>query len=205
MDSTQRFWTRPGMIIVIPLLTSCAMFEPTNWGEKNGQLLHGSSGKPISSTTVMAMWKGYVKKGGVKTPLCYHIETTKTNKQGEFSIPAWKETAKSRNIRYKSATLAFYKSGFWTEKVEYEQPKAPGKIFYIEPASKENKQQKSKHRLRYLQQLVGTTGCDLQGNGRSKLTHVYKQILREAKRIAKTTRDKKQVSSLKSWTSFVGQ
>jgi hypothetical protein len=185
-------------------LNSKAKSKPHHWEKQRGTVVLSSTNRPVSFTTVLAIWKGkYEKKSGGTQPICYHIEVAKTDKEGKFTISSWNQDYDTSYIQNKSASLILYKPGYWAEQLEHQQPSDGNNIYHIEQISRANKQRSSKHRLNYLQRLVSKTSCDLRGDGRYKLRQVYFDILKEASQVAKTQNDKKKLASLKVWTSFV--
>ena len=201
---TIRF-SRAGMaVLLLSLLSSgCAFVSLKNWFEQSGTVLYKDIEKPVPNAMIAAVWRGENAEQEGNPTICYHVKTAKTGNDGYFLIPGWREYFKFSHLREKDVFIIVYKPGFWSETILQSAPTVSKNTYYIEPVSDDNRQTSTKNRLKYLQKLVGLTGCNVESADRSKLMPLYDSILAEAKKIAETPMEKKIVESLTTWTQFV--
>lgn len=163
------------------------------------------TGNPIDNAVIVAIWKGHMKDKGEPIRVCYHVESTKSDNKGQFSINSWQEQNNYKHIYDKSTAIIVYKPGYWRKEINETIPtKSPIKL-YLEKNSSQNQQIVSLNRLRYLQKTVASTTCHLDDADRKKLLSLYQSVLSEAKKVAQSEQDKIIVRSLKSWTKFASQ
>ncbi|MFV2057118.1 MAG: hypothetical protein ACC707_11670 [Thiohalomonadales bacterium] len=192
------------ILLIVLTSTGCAFVSLKNWFEANGQVIYLDNTQPVPNALIAAVWRGKNMDTENGDPICYHVETTRTDNDGAFKIPAWKEYFEYGNISEKKLFVVIYKPGFWTQQTLLLAPSdSQVRKYRIESISDQNRQTVSKYRLRYLQKIVGLTSCNITGANRPKLQELYTAILAEAEDIAQTPKDKKIVESLRNWTSFV--
>jgi hypothetical protein len=193
------------LIIIFILSTSgCALVSLKNWFEQDGKILYEDNGQPVPNAIVAAVWRGKNSDAEDAGTICYHVETTRSDNDGKFRIPGWREYFEFSKITDKEVSFVIYKPGFWSPEALLKVPAGtkPG-VYKLQSLSKENRQTNSKFRLKYLQKLVGLTSCNITSVDRPKLEDLYAGILSEAEDVASTAIDKKIVKSLRNWTSFV--
>ena len=100
-----------GILMLCLSLVGCAKFKfnskanskPHHWDKQSGTVVLSSTNRPVSFTTALAIWKGtYEKKSGGMQPICYHIEVSKTDKEGKFIIPSWNQKNDTSYIQNKT-------------------------------------------------------------------------------------------------------
>lgn len=172
--------------------------------ELNGRVLHEIHDKPLSYTEVVALWKGTEKQDNGDNQVCYHVESTTTDDKGYFYIPDWREPGKFRNLKDKAVYVYAFHKHYRTSELTSPLISRKNYIYYLaKPRDIEDENKARIARLRYLQQLVGKTTCDLKGESRANLESLYKKIIEEAEEIAVTEIDKKVVEKLKGWLEFI--
>ncbi|WP_455203579.1 hypothetical protein [Kaarinaea lacus] len=193
------------LIINCGFVAACSSMSAKNWNQQRGQVVNSDSQQPVWGANIVAVWKGSVKQNGDKHSVCYNIIVENSDTQGHFTIPPFAETDDVRKIQDKTMKLVIYKPGFWSESINQVLDAKQQNKVYLEPVSDENRQTNGKQRLKYLQQVIGATGCNIQNDAKIKLHKMYNQIMAEAEQAAQTKEDWKKVKSMKNWTEFVAQ
>ena len=184
-------------------LTACGMLG-TTYPEKHGRVLHEILDAPLPNTIVVGLWKGRQGAPGEGKMVCYHVENTVTDDTGFFAIPEWREPGSFEDLADKNIYIYAYRKRYRTSELTNQIITPKNYIYYLaKPRDEDNEEQARTDRLRYLQQLVGDTICDLKGESRANLVPMYTAIVEEAEEIAVTAQDKQVVQKLKSWLSFV--
>lgn len=172
--------------------------------ELNGRVLHEIHDKPLSHTEVVALWKGTETKDNVDKQVCYHVEATTTDDKGYFYIPDWREPGSFKHLKDKAVHVYAFHKHYRTSELTSPLITRKNYIYYLAKPRKIEDENKARiARLRYLQQLVGKTTCDLKGKSRANLEPLYKKIIEEAEDIAVSEIDKKVVEKLKGWLAFI--
>ena len=91
----RRNQTLYGSFFMLFFLSACAGDGVDNWPRQNGQVLDEDTNKPTANAIVMARWKG---TGGFSKTICFHVESTTTDNNGKFTIPAWMNNTKWKQI-----------------------------------------------------------------------------------------------------------
>lgn len=191
------------ILITSFMLWSCTTLDTKNWDTHQGQVIDAKTKNSLEQVNVIAVWKGLYTKNGVTTTTCYHAEILDTDNNGNFQVPAWQESTDFAAVYDKSLSVVLYKVGYWSKNTSHALNQNSPTVIYMEPVSTNNRQNRSKYRLKYLQKIVSLTSCELWGEGKNKLLAVFQQIVAEAESVAKTSKDDKVVESIKKWTQFV--
>ena len=170
----------------------------------HGRVLHEIHDKPLSNTILVALWKGKQQSGSNKKTICYHVEYTVSDENGFFTVPNWREPGEFKHLKDKTVHVYGYKKRYRTSELTSEIITPKNYIYYLaKPRKTDDETEAREARLRYLQQLIGETTCDLKGESRANLKSMYAAIVAEAEALAITDKDRQIVQKLKSWLSFV--
>ena len=61
-----------------------------------GVVVDTDTGEPLAGAYVIGRWRGYVSSHSV----CFHAEGTRTDTQGRFVLPAWRNTGPYNNTSH---------------------------------------------------------------------------------------------------------
>ena len=185
------------------ILSACGLLGKRH-PEMHGRVLHEIHDKPLSHTIMVALWKGSEEQDDSEKQVCYHVETTTSDDTGYFSFPEWREPNAFSDLENKSVYIYGYRKYYRTSELSGEVIVDKNFKYYLaKPRPIENEDRAREARLRYLQQLVGKTTCDLEGESRKNLVPLFTAVITEAESLAVTNKDKQIVEKLKSWLSFV--
>lgn len=181
------------VLLVIPvlffLLTSgCASSEKEYWPKQEGRVLDATTGKPISDAIVVARWKGI---SGYTNTVCYHVESTTTDKQGRYEIPAWRNDTRFQNLQDENVVIIPYKAGYEESDRTYKEHSYKQGVYYQQPF--EGSREK---RLDYLMRVSSATRCGEAKATESNLIPLKQSLYDEAIRIAEKTEYMGKVESL---------
>jgi len=191
------------ILMLATVTTACGMLG-TTYPEMHGRVLHEIHDAPLSHTILVALWKGNQGNPGEGKSVCYHVEYTVSDEKGFFTIPDWREPGDFKDLKEKSVHVHAYRKRYRTSELTNEIITPKNYIYYLaKPRAADNEDQARKDRLRYLQQLIGDTICDLEGDSRANLKPMYAAIVEEAEELVVTAQDREMVQKLKSWLSFV--
>ncbi len=183
---------------------SACSFMGTKYPEMHGRVMHEIHDAPLPHTYIVALWKGKQSTDAGAKTVCYHVKNTVSDEKGFFKIPFWREPGEFGDLQDKAVHVFGYRKRYRTSELTSEIITPKNYIYYLaKPRSSDNETTDREERLRYLQQLLGDTLCDLKGDSRVNLIPMYEAIVDEAESIAKTDNDRKIVQKLKSWLSFV--
>lgn len=189
-------------VILAALLASCGILGK-KWGGINGRVLHEIHDDPMEGAIVLGLWKGEVP-GNKGKWVCYHVESTTADAKGYFEIPNWREPNSYKHLKNRTIHIVAYKDSYRTSELTSEIVSKKNYTYYLAnmlPA--EDEEEERKERLKYLQNLIGKSSCDLQGKSRVNLKPMYDAIVVEAEDIMKSAQDREIVQKLKSWQQFV--
>lgn len=154
-----------------------------------GKVIDESTGKPIADAIVVAQWTGYVSVWFVDSQsTCFHVLSTKTNKQGRYYFPDWRKSHWGSKIRNQGVSISAHKAGYrWADK-------QGDTVRYLHPF-KGNRQE----RLEYLKRVEEGIRCFGRSAGETSknLIPLCRSLYQEAQRIAVTAEDRAIVNSLR--------
>ena len=184
-------WVRYVFLSLLSVaLTSCAIGLPRHWPAKIGQVLDTHTKKPIKDVYLVAKWTGYGGVVGVRT-ICYHVESSKTDDNGQFMIPEFYEGFGDASYDRRHAIIYLYAPGYIESKYHrssyYKQKK-----YFLEKFIGTTKE-----RFSYFTHTARSQNCHDAGESNSNVFAAYKAIYNEAKLLAKTTEEKNDVNWLK--------
>ena len=190
-------------VLVALTLSACGMLG-SRYPEMHGRVLHEIHDKALSNTVVVALWKGKEKKDNAEKEICYHVESTKSDDKGFFSIPEWREPSSYGHLKDKTIHVFAFRRYYRTSELTSELITKKNYIYYLaKPRHIEDEKKAREARLRYLQQLVGKTTCDLKGESRANLRPLFIEVIEEAELIAVSEKDRQAVEKLKSWLGYI--
>jgi hypothetical protein len=191
------------VILLLAMVTACGI-TGKKYPEQMGRVLHETQDIPLPHTYIVALWQGKKAKGNSESTECYHVEQTRADDKGYFTVPQWREPNDYEDLEDKTIHIAAYRKRYRTSELTSEILTDKNYIYYLtKPRIADDDAQAREKRLRYLQSLVGRTTCDLQGESKVNLEPMYRAIVAEAEQIAVTDQDRQIVQKLKSWLSFV--
>lgn len=192
-----------GIAFLLISVSACGVLGKRH-PEMHGRVIHEVHDKPLSHTTLVALWKGEQQGGSDKKTICYHVEYTVSDENGFFTIPEWREPGEFKNLKNKTIHVYGYRKRYRTSELTSEIITPKNYIYYLAKPRKIDDEKKAREaRLRYLQLLIGKTTCDLKGESRVNLKPMYTAIVAEAESLVVTDQDRQTVQKLKSWLSFV--
>ncbi len=175
-------------LLLLPL-TACGL----SGGPLEGRVLEAGTNKPIPGAIVVARWQGTYSQIVDSQDVCYHVESTTTDAQGRYQIPAWKEKSKGLMFSAGPWLIDAYKTGYetyWPKGYSAtEEYKKNIRYLALFKGTREE-------RLKYLQQMNSATGCGAAGESKKNQKLFAKALYEEALTIANTAEEKKIVDNL---------
>ena len=151
--------------------------EPSS-GPVTGQILEAGTKKPIAGAIVLVRWQGVYSQVVETKTVCYHVETATTDAEGRYQTAAWKEPPKGSAFSPGPRMIDAYKAGYETywppgfdRTQDYKQ-----NIYYLAPFKGTREE-----RLKYLERIARSSGCDSAGKSRRNLYPLYEALYYEAK------------------------
>jgi hypothetical protein len=92
-------------------VAGCCLLCPKaieDWPAQQGVVVDADTGEPLAGAYVIGRWRGYVSSQSV----CFHAEGTRTDSQGRFVLPAWRNTGPYNNTRYQEFSDYSYLPGY---------------------------------------------------------------------------------------------
>jgi hypothetical protein len=188
---TTRSDTSPARLIVPALallaLSACDLLgEPVASGKAvDGQVLEASTGKPLSGAIVVATWSGIVGSLAHSQGVCFHVESTTTDEQGRYHIPAWEKRSRFARAKHKVVTVIAFKPGYSFV------DRTGANTVQLERFSGTREE-----RLGYLLHASGLVGCYSASNEKP-LISIYKSLYDEAKRIVISEKEKDALQTIR--------
>lgn len=182
-NTHKRFQSFLGVFLATFSLTACVL----SGGPENGKVIDATTNTPVEDAIVVARWIGHLATWAHGSTNCYHVESTTTDKNGEFHIPKWEKNYTEdwqKNISPRYVDITAYKPGYQLSPRQIEEQSPPKGIYYIEPFKGSREE-----RLEYLLHLSGLVGCRSAGDEKT-LIAVYKSLYDEAKTTATSDDDK---------------
>lgn len=170
--------------ILLAPMTACALSGKAI----EGKVLEEGTNKPIPGAIVVARWQGHLATFAHGKTVCYHVLSTTTGENGNYRFPAWKkEVAEDwqKNVRPEDVIIAAHKPGY-RESERYEK-----NVQYLQPFTGGRGE-----RLQYLDRVISSTSCGDKSTHQN-LYRIHRAVYEEARAIAQTEEEKKQVERLK--------
>ena len=156
------------------------------WMWVRGQVLEYGTNKPIEGVYIAAYWSGSFGIVGTHTS-CFHVVTTRTNKEGKFFIPPQLFQTGIRIRANLSVPTSAYKPGYrpadmtdeeWREMIQRD-------LHYLV------KDERNPERFEFLKDKASAIVCSGGGESNRSLYNTHMAIYEEAKSLATTEQEKK--------------
>jgi len=172
-------------IALVPMLLSlsfaaCSMAPKkiVDWPAKEGAVINTETGEPIEGAYVIGHWRGST----FGKTVCFHAEGTRSDSEGRFVFPAWRNEDRFNQTSHQYDTTRAYKRGYRED---------GGKTYRISMVPFIGSREE---RLEYLRALAG--GCHHAGASNRNLYSFYEAIYLEAKSLAVLPAEVKALNSL---------
>ena len=170
-------------------LSGCTINAPKHWPEKKGVVLELGTKKPLKDVFVTFMWGGRGGIVGVRS-VCYHMQVTKTNAKGEFTMPSYFEGFSGLHRRHYSV---FFNSRTHKEfKGTSVGIVSEQKVFRLKPITGTREE-----RFNYLTKRGRGPSCHSAGTSKRSAFPIHKMVYEEVKSLAKTKEEKEKVKWLR--------
>lgn len=189
-NTHKRFQSFLGVFLATFSLTACVL----SGGPENGKVIDATTNTPVEDAIVVARWIGHLATWAHGSTNCYHVESTTTDKNGEFHIPKWEKNYTEdwqKNISPRYVDITAYKPGYQLSPRQIEEQSHLKGIYYIEPFKGAREE-----RLEYLLRISSSTSCGEALTSENNLLPLQKALYKEANTIALTVEDEKKVETL---------
>ncbi|MEN8177289.1 MAG: carboxypeptidase-like regulatory domain-containing protein [Pseudomonadota bacterium] len=159
-------------LLCLLLISGCDSAEVVEWPAKKGQVIDEMTGEGIADAIVVARWKG---TAAYSTTVCFHVESTTTDKRGRYEIPAWQNDTRWRNTGYQHVVIKVYKVGYLESDKTYKSRKNVDGKYLLKSFHGE-----VTNRLEYLLRLSGVVSCGSKDGSENNLIPVFRAIYSEA-------------------------
>jgi len=146
-----------------------------------GKVADAATHSPIEGAIVVAIWRGY----GGHSKVCFHTENAITDKDGQYIIPAWKNTGHTSSVTYQEVRI----SSVYKNRYRLAPTKTHGEDgnYYLEVDRSSNSE-----RIKYL--LSAAKACFVIRDGsENNAWPLLKEIYLEAVELAETKADQKNI------------
>ena len=102
------------VVLMLLLLAGCGNFSLGD-SRIEGTVLDDSTSKPVEGAIVIAQWKGEIHGIVDGSSICYHTETSLTDVNGKFAIPAWNRVPMDhmeKAVTEKKRSITVYMEGY---------------------------------------------------------------------------------------------
>lgn len=165
------------LLLGLSAFAACATTFTLSSEPIEGVVREEGTDKPVPEAIVVVRWQGHL---GYTGTVCYHAETTTTNAEGKYRIPAWSKPSPYGNISDRTWLSWAHKPGY-----QYARVQRTKRIDILQPFIGGREE-----RLKYLRRANGATSCGSAGESEKNLYPLRKAIYEEAKQIAKTDFEK---------------
>jgi hypothetical protein len=185
--------------LFIAATAAATIFPHLLYGKRiAGQVVDAVTGEPIAGAHVAFLWESGIIPSGFtghnSRDICYHAAAVVTDPQGRFEIPPWKEWSTYDVEVHEPATLIYaprYAPGqFSLRKGRLEPPKERLNERYELRAFTGTVDE----RLKVMWGGVANRGCSYGGPSQRSLFPMLKAMYEEARQIATTDQQRKQVN-----------
>jgi hypothetical protein len=164
------------LICTTLLAAGCCLLCPKpieDWPAEGGLVVDADTGEPLAGAYVTGRWEGHSR--GQSS--CFHAESTRTDSEGRFAFPAWRNTGPYNTTHYQQFTDGAYLPGY--EDVGGYTYRLKMKRF---TGTREE-------RLKYLQDRLPGAWCGEAGASERNLLPYFEAIYREARELAQSDAD----------------
>ena len=159
--------------VIFLFLSGCCLLCPKaieDWPAQQGMVVDADTGEPLAGAYVIGRWRGYVSSQSV----CFHAEGTRTDSQGRFVLPAWRNTGPYNNTSHQQYYSQAYLPGY--EDVGGRTDRLKMKRF---TGTREE-------RLQSLERMMSGAACDAAEASQRNMLPYYEAIYEEAKELSNT-------------------
>ncbi len=177
------------LVIVITALYLTGCLGTLSGGPVRGQVIDASTRRPLAGAIVVVRWEGNISGSFVDSKtVCYHVETTTTNADGNYDIPRWSKTIVEDwegGIFGKDYQINAYKPSYQWAPI---QPGARDIIFLQPFGGTVEERIKS----------IWSSGvmCTSAGESKKNLLPLYRGMYEESNRLAVSAEDRKYVNAI---------
>lgn len=158
------------------------------WPSKTAQVIDKETNEPIADVHVLVKWYGI--GGGIHAQTrCYHVEATKTDKKGYFTMPGSLDGLGKSFLGRRYVSVEFYKPG-------YTGASKGGKSYYdMDKVYMAKFKGTREERFKFFFTIHGGASCSQAGTSKRNAYKLHKAIYEEAKLLLPVT--KKEIEDLK--------
>ncbi len=171
------------LVSLLPL-TACAY----SGGPLEGKVLEEGTNKPISGAIVVARWQGDAFSFVDSPTVCIHVESTTTDNEGRYHLPAWRAKAEPAGVHNIEPILIAYQPGYGLPTV----PSQKRENVLLKPFAGTRGE-----RLEYLGRVISSTSCGSAGASYKNLYRLRRAVYEEAIALAQTPEEKKRAERFK--------
>lgn len=160
----------------------------------NGHVLDEETGKPVADAIVVITWQGNWYKIVEGSTFCYHVETARTDAEGEYHIPAWSlpwqmehMTVSSRVVNAEAFKPGYTRPAKWNstqERILLRRFKGTKEEYF-----------------NYLERVMSGASCTSAGESKKNLYRLYLAVEEEEKSVAETAEQKKAAE----WSAYLAE
>lgn len=169
-------WVYRGALILSLITLAACVSAGKVWPERTGVVLDGEIRQPIEGAIVVARWIGTISQLVDSQTTCYHVESTRTDAQGRYRIPAW--TKLPGKVGHNEVQFTAYKAGY----VHTRTDRATGDQYLRVD------KRGSKERFEYLDRAA--VFCPDADESMRELLPLYKALYAEASNLANTNEER---------------
>lgn len=167
--------TKSLLVVSLAGLAACVSAGKV-WPEQTSIVLDEDTREPIEGAIVVARWIGTISQLVDSQTTCYHVESTTTDSQGRYRIPAWAKMP--GKVGHNEVQYTAYKAGY----VHTRTDRATGDQYL------RRDKRGAKERLEYLDRAA--VFCPDADESMRKLLPLYKALYAEASNLAKTNEER---------------
>lgn len=159
------------LLIALP---ACATTFTLSSEPIEGVVREEGTNKPVPEAIVVVRWQGHLGYSGT---ICYHVETTKSDAEGRYRIPAWSKPSPYGNITDRTWLSWVYKPGY-----QYARVQRIKGVSYIQPFTGTRED-----RFKYLFRLdQSIASCRSPEAEEENLVTFYRALYEEMKALAES-------------------
>lgn len=153
-----------------------------------GQVIDGSTNRPLPGAIVVATWEGDIASFPESRRTCYHVASAKSDDQGFYRVPGWKKniTAKwQKNLVGTQVHLLAFHTGYTHGYRVLDGTRKEDIPFIMSPDKRAREA-----RLEDLWTIFSSMSCDQGGRSGQDLLPLFEAVFYESKKLATTDKDK---------------
>ncbi len=113
MKKIRQFFGFPILLLVLIFLSNGCATMAGSWPAYHGKIVDAQTREPLEGVIVLAAWHGTSSSFAHSQSGCFHLESSRSDKNGEFVIPEWKDKEKkSRGIMDRYIKFHLYRPGY---------------------------------------------------------------------------------------------